>query len=137
MPYEEAQLSKHREAMTRGEPVPCTLVTHDEQRSTGVLRIVHLTPAEQNGRARKWLLTCLAIAPVTLVCPPHFPWPIITVLVGIAGDYLRRGRAELVAGGEAKCPKCDAFQILDPGNAEFPMAHFCSECRERSLVRPA
>jgi len=55
----------------------------------------------------------------------------------VVGYYLRRGRSELVAGGEATCPKCNAFQILDGGNAEFPMAHFCTECSERSLVRPA
>jgi hypothetical protein len=136
MPYSEKQLEKHRAALTRGERVDVTLTTHEEKQGTGFIQLLRLTPAEQRARGQRWLLTCLALAPVTAVCPPHFPWPIITVTVGLVGGYLRRGRAELVLGGEAKCPQCQAFQILDGGNAEFPMAHFCSECGERSLVRP-
>jgi hypothetical protein len=136
MPHDESRMRQHREAMARGEPVPVTLTTHEEKQAPGVIRLVRLTPRERDARARKWLLICLAIAPVSLVCPPHFPWPILAITIGFVGAYLRRGRPELVAGGEARCPACDAFQILDAGNAEFPMAHFCTECRERSLVRP-
>jgi hypothetical protein len=136
MPYDQAVLAKHRESMKRGDEVPVALVTFEEQRAEGVLRVQRLSPHERGARARKWLLVCLALAPLTAVCPPHFPWPIITILVGVIGAYLRRGRSELVLGGEGKCPKCGAFQILESGNAEFPMAHFCSECHERSLVTP-
>jgi hypothetical protein len=136
MPPDEEKLRKHRAAMARGDRVPVDLETHDEQRATGFIQLLRLSPEERSGRARKWLLTCLAIAPVSVVCPPHFPWPIVSVTVGAVGYYLRRGRAELVLGGEAACPKCGAAQLLDGGNAEFPMAHFCSACGERSLIRP-
>jgi len=136
MPYEEDQLRKHREAISRGDQVAVTLETHEGQRTPGFIKLLRLSPVERGARARRWLLACLALAPVTAVCPPHIPWPIVTITVGVVGSYLRRGRSELVAGGEARCPKCGAFQILDAGNAEFPMAHFCTECKERSLIRP-
>jgi hypothetical protein len=122
--------------LSRGERVPVSLETHDEQRATGFVQLLRLTEEERGRRARRWLLTCLAIAPVTIVCPPHFPWPIVTVTIGLVGRALRRRRAELVLGGEATCPKCGAAQLLERGNAEFPMAHFCTACRERSLIRP-
>jgi hypothetical protein len=136
MPYDEKQLIKHRAAMTRGDEVTVTLETHEGQRAPGFIRLLRLTADERRARGRKWLIACLLIAPVCVVFPPHIPWPFLVILVGIVGMYRRSARTELVAGGEGRCPKCDAFQILEAGNAEFPMAHFCSECRERSLVRP-
>lgn len=137
MPYDETVLRKHREAITRGDEVPVTLVTHEEEKAPGFIRLLRLSASERGARSRKWLLTWLALAPVTVICPPHFPWPILTVTVGVVGAVLRRGRSALVTGGEGRCPKCGAFQILEAGNAEFPMAHFCSECHERSLVSPS
>ena len=136
MPYDARVLEKHRETMKRGDDVPVTLVNYEEQKSDGFVRILRLSSAERNKRASKWLIGCLVLAPVTVIAPPHFLWVVVTVTVGIVGSWLRRGRSELVLGGEGKCPKCGAFQILDGGNAEFPMAHFCTECRERSLVAP-
>lgn len=137
MPYPPEQLEKHKAAMTRGDEVPVTLRMHEGRTSEGFIRIQRLSPEERGKRARKWLITFLVLAPVSVVCPPHFPWPILFTLIAIGGYLLRRGRHELVLGGEAKCPKCGAFQLLEGGNAEFPMAHFCTECGERSLVAPA
>jgi hypothetical protein len=136
MPYDPEQLSKHKEAMTKGEEVPVALRLHEGQTSTGFIRVQHLSSEERSKRARKWLIIFLVLAPVSVVCPPHFPWPILMTLIAVGGYFLRRGRSELVLGGEATCPKCGKFQILEAGNAEFPMAHFCSECGERSLVAP-
>jgi hypothetical protein len=134
MAYSEEILTKHKDVMTRGDDLPVSLVTHYGQRTEGHLRHLKLTEDEAGARARKWLVICFCIAPVTFVFPPHFPWPIITAIVGILGYFMRKGRSEMILGGEAACPKCGAFQILEGGNAEFPMAHFCSECRERSLI---
>jgi hypothetical protein len=136
MPYDERQLQKHREALAHGDKVDVTLLTHEKQSATGFIRIERLDAAARGRRARRWLITCLIIAPVAAVCPPHFPWLLLTITVGIIGYVIRGKRRELVTGGEARCPKCEAFQLLEGGNAEFPMAHFCSECGERSLVRP-
>jgi hypothetical protein len=136
MPYDEKQLKNHRAAMARGDEIVVALETHEGQRGSGVIRLLRLLPEERRARGRKWLLVCLLIAPVCVVFPPHIPWPFVAILIGIVGMNRRAARKELVIGGEARCPKCDAFQILDAGNAEFPMAHFCTECRERSLVRP-
>jgi hypothetical protein len=137
MPYDERRLNTHRDAMTRGDAVVVTLTTHDETKAPGTIRTQTLDADARRRRARKWLLTCLLLAPVSMVCPPHLPWPILVVTIGVVGAWLRQRRSELVLGGEGTCPKCKAFQILEAGNAEFPMAHFCSECGERSLVRPA
>ena len=136
MPYTDKQLARHRAVMAAGDPVPVALETHEGQRGTGTLRLLRLSPAAQGARARRWLLTFLLLAPPSVLFPPHLLWPLAMVTVGVVGYFLRRGRAELVLGGEAHCPACQAFQILAPGNAEFPLAHFCSECRRRSLVAP-
>lgn len=136
MPYDPATLDKHKEQMTRGDDVPVTLVTHYGQRSEGHLRHLHLTEDEAGASARKWLVIFLVLAPFTFAFPPHFPWPIIMTITAIVGYFARRGRTELILCGEAKCPKCDAFQILDGGNVEYPMVHFCTECKERSLIEP-
>jgi hypothetical protein len=136
MPYDPATLAKHAELMSRGDDLPVTLVTHYGQRSEGHLRKVHLDEHEANAPARRWLVICLALAPFTIIIPLHIPWPILTILVGILGYYLRKGTLDQITGGEAPCPKCGALQILEGGNAEFPMAHFCTECRERSLIEP-
>jgi hypothetical protein len=136
MPYSPEILAKHKELMTRGDDIPVTLVTHYGDRSEGHLRHQRLSEDEAGGRARKWLLVCLVIAPIVFVFPPHFPWPLVAIATGIVGYFARRGQSEMILGGEAKCPKCGAFQILDGGNVEWPMAHFCSECKERSLLEP-
>lgn len=136
MPYDDATLAKHKEQMTRGEDVPVTLVTHYEKRSQGHIRLLRLTEDEAGGAARKWLLIWLLLAPVVIVFPPHIPWPLVAITVGVVGYYMRRGQRAQVVGGEADCPECGKFQILEGGNAEFPMAHFCTECRERSLLEP-
>lgn len=136
MPYDPETLAKHKELMTRGDDIPVTLVTHYDQRGRGHLRLLRLSESEAGGRAGKWLVVCLVIAPITFVFPPHFPWPLIVLTTGVVGYFVRRGRSELILGGEASCPKCGAFQILEGGNAEFPMAHFCTDCQERSLVQP-
>src|SRR5262249_53217701 len=129
MPYEESVLQKHREVMTRGDEVAVSFTAHEGEKSPGTVRLLRLTSEERSKRGRRRLFTCVAIAPLAFVCPPHIPWPIVTVLVGIVGMRLRRGRAELVAGGEGKCPSCGAFQILEAGNAEWPIGHYCTECR--------
>ncbi len=136
MPYSPEVLEKHKEQMTRGTDIPVTLVTHYGLRAEGHLRHLRLSDAEAGASARKWLVIWLVIAPFTIVFPPHFPWPLIAITTAFVGYFARRGRTELIVCGEAKCPKCGAFQILDGGNVEFPMAHFCSECRERSLLEP-
>ncbi|MFT3769495.1 MAG: hypothetical protein QM820_29000 [Minicystis sp.] len=137
MPYTPETLAKHKELMTRGDDIPVTLVTHYGQRAEGHLRRLRLSEEEVGSRARKWLIICLVLAPFTFAFPPHFPWPLIAIATGLVGYYARRRAHELILGGEAHCPKCEAFQILDGGNVEFPMAHFCTECRERSLMEPS
>ncbi len=137
MPYEPAILAKHKEQMTRGEDVPVGLLTHYGQRAEGHLRRVHLSEHEAGAPARRWLVRCLIVAPFMFAFPPHVPWPLIVIGIGVAGYFLRQGTREQILCGEANCPKCGAFQILEGGNAEFPMAHFCTECKERSLVEPS
>jgi hypothetical protein len=137
MPYDPEILAKHKLLMSRGAELSVVLVTHYGQRSHGLLRVVQLSAHEANAPARRWLFLCLALAPVSFAFPPHVPWPLLTIGIGIAGYYLRQGTREQILGGEAECPKCGAFQILDGGNAEFPMAHFCSACSERSLLEPS
>lgn len=137
MPYDPKILAEHEELMTRGDDIPVTLVTHYGQRAEGHVRRLRLGEHEAGASARKWLLVCLLVAPITFALPPHFPWPLVAITTGIVGYFARRGRTEVILGGEASCPKCGAFQILDGGNVEFPMVHFCSECRERSLLEPS
>jgi hypothetical protein len=137
MPPDPDTLAKHREMMTRGEDIPVTLVTHYDQRGPGHLRLLRLSAHEASARAGKWLVICLVVAPFTFIFPPHFLWPLIAITIGFVGWALRRGRTELILGGEADCPKCGAFQRLEAGDAEFPMAHFCTACKERSLIERA
>src|SRR4051794_30491132 len=108
MPYDERQLRKHREAISRGDEVAVILVAHDEKRAPGFIRLLRLSPEERGARANKWLITCLVLAPLSVAFPPHIPWPIITITVGLIGYYFRRGRSEVVTGGEAHCPMCNA-----------------------------
>lgn len=132
----ERQRTKYEQRLARGQPLPAILEAHDGRTATGTLYLLRLGPAERGARARTWLFAFLAAAPVAAVLPPHLPWPLLMITVGVVGYYLRRGRAELVLGGEGTCPACQAAQLLDAGNAEFPMAHHCTACRRRSLVRP-
>lgn len=137
MPYDAKALDEHKARMTRGEGVPVSLVSHYGQRTKGTLRRVVVSEDEANAPARRWLLGACVVAPVTFVFPPHVPWPLLVLAIGIIGYFLQKGTREQVLGGEGDCPKCGAFQIIEGGNAEFPMAHFCTECRERSLVEPS
>jgi hypothetical protein len=134
MPYTEKQLAESRAIATRGEELRVELEAHGGKREAGTLRLLRLDPAARSARARKHLVVFLAIAPVAAVCPPHFVWTLAMIAVAVIGYKLRKARAEIVLGGEGRCPSCSAFQLLDGGNAEFPMAHICSECRRRSLV---
>lgn len=134
MPYTDKQLAKHREAMALGEAIPVELVTRQGQRSSGELRLWRLTDADRSKRALKWLLTCGGIGVVAILCPPHFLWLIVALLVGIVG-YVQRGREkERLLGGEAPCPKCGKPQLLDPASMELPLLHFCTECGVRCVV---
>src|ERR1700753_3938160 len=90
------------------EKVPVTFTTYEEQKTTGTIDLLHLSDRERNARSRRCLIICLILAPITVVCPPHFPWPIVTILIGVGGYFLRRGRKELVTGGQGTCPKCGA-----------------------------
>lgn len=137
MPYTDKQRQASDALMTRGEPVSVSLVAHDGRRAPGTLRLERLSPEEQGRRARRFLFTFLAIAPLSVVFPPHLLWPLAMVTVGVVGYYARRGRPEVILGGQGSCPACGAFQLLDGGNPEWPMAHFCSECRRRALVEKA
>lgn len=136
MPYDEKKLTEHKELMTRGTDIPVTLVTHYGQRAEGHVRHLKVSEQEAQGKALKWLFIWLALTPIVVVFPPHLLWPLVALATAFIGYFARRGRTEVILGGEATCPKCNAFQILDGGNVEWPMAHFCSECRERSLLSP-
>lgn len=136
MPYDPKLLEEHKERMTRGEDLVVTLLTHYGKKSEGHLRHIFLSPQEADAPARKWLVRCLILAPFLFILPPHFPWLLAAIATGVGGYYLRRGHREQILTGEANCPQCGAFQIIEGGNAEYPMAHFCTECRERSLIEP-
>lgn len=136
MPYDTKVLEEHKDRMTRGEDIPVTLVTHYGKRSEGHLRKVILSAAEADAPAKTWLVRCLIAAPFLFILPPHFPWLLLAIAAGVVGYLLQRGHREQIIAGEADCPECGKLQIIEGGNAEFPMAHFCSECKERSLIEP-
>ena len=137
MPYDPKILAQHQEQMTRGEGIPVTLVTHYEKRAEGQVRLERLSEDVAGANARKWLILCLVVAPFTFAFPPHFPWPLVMITAGFIGFYMRKNQRGKILCGEGKCPQCGAFQIIDGGNAEYPLAHFCSECSERSLIQPS
>lgn len=134
MPYTEKQRRRHEAALSRGVPLPIELVTHEEQRTAGTLRLHRLTDEERSSRALKFWGICWALSLPCGVAPPHLLWVLVMLTTGVIGYFVRRRAKELIVGGQATCPKCGAAQYIEPQSAEFPFSHFCTECRKRSVV---
>lgn len=134
MPYTEKQVRDNEAALTRGEPIAIELVTHEQQRTAGTLRLLRLSEEERGARARKFMFICWALALPAGVAPPHLLWPLVVFTTGVIGYFLRMRARALILGGKATCPKCGAAQYIEPQEAEFPFSHFCTECRKRSVV---
>lgn len=134
MPYTEKQVRMHEAALGRGEPIAIELRTHEQERAAGTLRLLRLTDEERGRRARRFLFICWAIALPCGIAPPHLLWVLALFTTGVIGYFVRRRAKELILGGKVACPKCGAAQYIEPQAAEFPFAHFCTECRKRSVV---
>lgn len=131
-----ASTDPHRRVTTQGEPVAVELSTYIDLRSRGVVRVLRVPETEREMRGLRFLGACSAGACVAWIFPPHLLWPIALFATGVVGYFVRRGRAIVVLGGEAPCPKCGDTQRIERSTDDFPLLHFCSSCRERSVVRP-
>ena len=137
MPYSDEQLRKHDELMARGEALPLVVSAYGDKHAEGSLRVLHLSPEERSARARKFLLSCIGLGCVSVVCPPHLLWPVVLFSVGGFGYFSRLKRGEVILGGEARCAHCGAVQLIDGANFDFPFPLFCTECQKRSSVARA
>ena len=135
MPYSERRLKKNLALMSQGVEVPVELVTFEERRATGTVRLKLFDEAERGARARKFMFTCWAFCLVMWIMPPHVLWPVIMFVAGLVGYQLSKGQTRIVLGGRATCPRCGTLQLLRATTDEFPLLHFCTECRQRSSVR--
>lgn len=131
MSYTEKQLQKNKITMQKGASVPVELVEFEGKRSTGEVRLQEFTQSESQSRAIKFLLVCVGLAFVCAIIPPHILWFFGFLTMGAVGYFLRKNERQTVLGGNARCPKCGNFQILGKSSAEFPILHYCSECRSR------
>ena len=122
--------------MTDGVPVPVELRTYVDLVSRGEVRVLRVPEDVREVRGLRFLGACWAGACVVWIFPPHLLWPMALIVMGIVGYFVRKGRAQVVLGGEAPCPKCGAHQILEASTDDFPLLHFCTSCRERSVMRP-
>lgn len=118
--------------MTKGERVEVELVLHDGVRAPGFVRIQELSESESRKAGLKFFLTCFAASLVMVIVPPHFIWLFGLLTVGTIGYIVKSKQRSIKLGGEAECPKCKSFQILDPGTSEIPFLHFCEKCGARS-----
>ena len=120
--------------MTEGEALLVVLVTRHGKRSSGVLRLLRMSDAQRQARARKFLLRGLGLALVAAICPPHLVWLLGGLTVSIVGYFWLGRQTERLLGGEANCPSCGARQLIPAEPVEFPFLHFCSECSLRCSV---
>ncbi|HEX6749821.1 MAG TPA: hypothetical protein VF092_21190 [Longimicrobium sp.] len=97
---------------------------------------------ERSGRWRRAQvlkdLALLLLIPVVVFIPPHFPWPIIVLLVAVfrAFNHLREHRTLLSLHGA--CPKCGTVQsFTEVGRMHNPHKVTCANCRWDSYVEVA
>lgn len=134
MAYTSKQMEKHKNVMHQGEPIPVELVNFYGKKTNGALRFLKISESESNMRALKFLLICVGAAFVAIIIPPHIPWFLGLITAGFIGYAVKKREKEFIAGGEAHCPSCQAFQVIGKSSAEFPILHYCSECRARSDI---
>ena len=110
------------------------LRAHEPQRA--VLEIEYRTPRTRLTRALVALLGCWLLAPLVAIVPPHIPWAIGSVLVGV---YLavKQWTGEYIVGRfEGKCPRCASTLPLPAGTRiRLPHEMVCYACHHEPTLQ--
>lgn len=117
--------------MSRGRMVEIELIIHSGERCPGTIRVQDISERDANSAGLKFMFGCFGACFIMVLVPPHVPWVLILVTVGVLGFYFKSKERTVKLGGEGICPKCSAMQILDSGTSEIPFVHYCEFCRSR------
>lgn len=66
-------------------------------------------------RAALILVMTLFLAPVTVLVPPHFLWPLVVLAAGAYFAYREWTGEYIVHGFEGACPRCGEPVEIEPG----------------------
>ena len=94
-------------------------------------------------RPRSWRITgalrtmaiFLAIAPLVALVPPHAPWPIGALAVGVILARRRLSETFTLQALQGVCPKCATTLSVKPSRLLVPHPMPCEGCHHVSSLR--
>ena len=87
------------------------------------------------GGAARTLGISLVIAPVVAIVPPHAPWGIGALAVGVMLARRRMVERFTLVAVEGTCPKCDEALQVKPGRLRVPHPITCEGCHHQASLK--
>ena len=87
------------------------------------------------GGAARTLGISLVVAPIVALVPPHAPWPIGALAVGVILARRRLAENFTLEGLEGICPKCDRRLIVKTTRLRVPHPVPCEGCHHTVSLR--
>ncbi len=86
-------------------------------------------------RASMALAAGLIMAPLLAVVPPHAPWVVVAVGIGLLTAGRRWAEAHTIHFLDGACPRCgEGISISRPARLSRPHAISCLSCRYELMV---
>lgn len=87
------------------------------------------SPGWRAGRAARWIVSGLVLAPVVGVLPPHAPWAAGAGLGGLVLGLRKWGERFTLEGIEGSCPRCEAaLELVGTPPLRIPHPVPCDGC---------
>lgn len=93
---------------------------------------VRLRPRSRSWRVRgtvRILVITFIIAPCVIVIPPHVPWVLGVLTIGIVLARRRWTHHFTLEELHATCPRCETALTVEPGRLRTPHPVSCPSCR--------
>jgi hypothetical protein len=87
------------------------------------------------GGAARTLLICVVVAPFAALVPPHAPWAIGALGVGVVLARRRLSERFTLERVDGACPKCGETLSVKAGRLRRPHPVACDGCHHQTALR--
>jgi hypothetical protein len=105
---------------------PSTPVTMSVRRRAASWRV---------GGAARTLALFVVVAPLVAIVPPHAPWAIGALVIGVILARRRWRERFTLERVEGSCPKCGAPLAVKASRLQLPHPVACESCHHQSALR--
>ena len=118
-----------------GAPVPARITLFGFDAVDATARVEARSTGWRVRRASVALAAGLIMAPVLAVVPPHAPWVVVAVAIGLITARRRWAEAHTLHFLEGACPRCESGVSLSrPARLGRPHLISCPSCQHELIV---